>query len=368
MKLTIKLPSILLLIASCLFFSCDDESTAVFEHPFQALEKQSVGWNWFDIDGMFCRDGSPTGIVTRINDPKKLVIYINGGGACFNEPTCASNPKSFNEENAEELTSYDNPGIFSHDNSKNPVKDWSFIFIPYCTGDVHSGTTENGRPLGVSQHQKFVGNINFNLVMEYIAPYFLENDVEEILFFGLSAGGYGVYINVLDLVNYFPDVKTTVINDSGPIFNNDEAFPLCLQLGFNFIFDLPIPADFLYCCLPDFGLGNVYQYAAIKFPNINYGFVSSLEDRTIRFFLGFGQNTCTSTEAMPAPLFRDALISLRDDNLINGNKWSTYYIEGNSHTLLASDDLYYDKEVEGLYLYEWVEEVINGNVNHVSEE
>lgn len=359
---------LLMAVVALLFSSCSDEQDETFIHPLQALENQPAAWKWFDIDGMQCRDGSETGIVVRMNDPKKLVIYINGGGACFNVPTCASNPKSFNEQDAENLASLGDPGIFSAVRTENPVKDWSFVFIPYCTGDVHSGRTENGKPLGVNERQKFVGNINFNLVMEFIAPYFLEHDVDEILFFGLSAGGYGVYINALDLIKYFPGIKTTVINDSGPIFKDADAFPLCLQLGFNFIFDIPIPADFLYCCLPDFGLGNVYQYAATKYPDYNYGFVSSLEDGTSRYFLGFGQETCTGQTQLPAATFRNAMINLRDDNLRSGSKWSTFYIDGNSHTLLASNELYYNRPVEGMYLYEWVDAVLKGQVNHVSEE
>ena len=349
-----------------LFNSCSEEDEP-FTHPLQTAESNLGTWTWYDVDGMYCRDGSATGLVTRMNDPKKLVIYINGGGACYNQATCASNPSSFTEENAIDLlTTQGNPGIFNNERTENPVKDWSFVFIPYCTGDVHSGRNEDGRALDVPGNQMYVGNYNFINAMEFIAPYFLENDVEEILFFGLSAGGFGVYINALELEEFFPGIKKTIINDSGPLFKDEDAFSVCLQLGFNFIFNLPIPADFLYCC-DNLSLGNVYEYAATKYPNYNYGFTSSLEDEVIRFFLGFGQNTCSSDEILPAPVFRSAIQSLRDDHLIPGGKWSTFLIDSDSHTLLASDNKYYDRPIDGIYLYDWVQAVINGEVMHLSE-
>jgi hypothetical protein len=31
-------------------------------------------------------------------------------------------------------------GLLDRNNPKNPVHDWSMVFVPYCKGDVHSGS------------------------------------------------------------------------------------------------------------------------------------------------------------------------------------------------------------------------------------
>ena len=79
------------ILSAILLISCSRESAVQFSHPFLEVENNNQSENWYDIPGMICRDGSPTGIGYRVGNPKKLAIYINGGGACFNEPTCAGN-------------------------------------------------------------------------------------------------------------------------------------------------------------------------------------------------------------------------------------------------------------------------------------
>lgn len=362
----------LLLIAFVVAVGCTEDKARNLEHPLVNIEGQQKSIHWFDIAGMKCRDGSPTGIGYRVGNPKKLAIYINGGGACFNEPTCAGNPSSFTESDWTDLSAaYSNAGIFDASNPKNPLRDYSMVFIPYCTGDVHSGTKEVGIPLGMaSDTQQYVGAFNFIKAMNFIQPYFEDRKVEEVVLFGLSAGGYGVYVNFLEVTKRFPNAKITVINDSGPLFSDAQAFPGCLQLGFSLVFGLPLPDDLTDCCgTPALGLTNVYEYSSKRFPKANFGFISSYEDATSRFFLSFGYNNCSGAPGnqLPADVFKSALIDLREDILKPKSTWSTYYINGDTHTLLASNDLFYERDTAGMYLYEWVDKLIKGQRMHVTE-
>src|SRR5262245_50224909 len=48
-----------------------------------------VAWTWTPVDGAICGNGSATGIGIRKNPAsKKLVIYLEAGGACFSKDTC----------------------------------------------------------------------------------------------------------------------------------------------------------------------------------------------------------------------------------------------------------------------------------------
>lgn len=367
MQKTFTIVSILLLLIGCK----TNPVEVPFDHPFLAIENDLNSKHWIDIEGMICRDGSPTGIGYHVGNPKKLAIYINGGGACFNEPTCASNPKSFNSADWESLSAeYDDDGIFNVNNPKNPLRDFSFVFVPYCTGDVHSGTRTAGFADGVADTQRYVGSLNFIKTMDYIEPYFDYKGVEEVVLFGMSAGGYGVYVNFLDLFKRFPKAKFTVINDSGPLFSDATAFPICIQVGFSFIFGLPIPEDMVECCgQPSIGLANVFEYSSKKFPNANFGFISSKRDNVSRYFLSFGYNNCMGAPGyqLPGDVFENALINLREDILKPKTTWSTYYINGTTHTMLADNSIFYERNTSGMYLYEWVDKLMKGERMHVAE-
>jgi hypothetical protein len=102
-------------------------------------------WTWIPVAGAICRDGSPTGMGINLGTATdKLMIYLEGGGACFNALTCGMNPASygkalFDTQFVGASASHNNVGILSRSDAANAVKDWNFVYVPYCTGDVHAG-------------------------------------------------------------------------------------------------------------------------------------------------------------------------------------------------------------------------------------
>ena len=335
-----------------LTYSCDQIHIEV-SHPLEAIAHEKGVWNWMDVDGMICRDSSPTGIGVRFGeDSKKWVIYLQGGGACFTEETCQTNPSSFNEEDfmgRVENGAYVS-GLMNIDREENPVQDWNFIFVPYCTGDVHSGNNPGSFGLGLSEEQQYVGARNIATLLEFIAPYLKQEEVDEIMLAGISAGGFGTHLSYYELKKHFPDTKTHVINDSGPLMSDPEIFPVCLMLGFQLIYDLPIPPGFLVCCRPTYGLADIYTYNANLFPNDNFGLISHLEDETIRYFFFAGQNTCQGGE-VSGELYTQGLYHLRENVLKPTGNISTFFRNGENHTFIQGNTTFYDSPVNGKYLY-----------------
>ena len=349
--------------------SCDETTVEQSIHPLTQFESDRGNWKWLYVDGMVCRDGSETGIGVRLGeDKKRWVIYLQGGGACFTEETCSSNREDYGEGDFANATQQEfyNKGILNHQNEKNPVQDWNFVFVPYCTGDVFSGTNESSYGLGLENPQKFVGAYNMETLWNFLKPYMESNDVEEILLTGVSAGGFGTHLSYFSLKERLPDVKTHVINDSGPLMSDPELFPVCLQLGFQFIYDLPVPSGFLFCCQPAYGLADIYTLSSRYWPTDNFALVSYTEDNTIRYFFGPGQNTCTGGN-VSGEMFHDGLKHLRENVMKPTGKWSTFYISGNEHTTFQSDAKFYTLDVQGVKLYEFVGDVMNGTVQHLEE-
>ena len=107
-------------------------------------------------------------------------------------------------------------GIFDLDNPRNPVRDWSFVFVPYCTGDVHSGSNnatyrnpDTGEPYTI-RHR---GADNFRVVMEWMRANFIAPD--EILVAGSSAGAYGAATHYARIRDAYPGGQAAMLGDAG---------------------------------------------------------------------------------------------------------------------------------------------------------
>ena len=87
----------------------------------------------------------------------------------------------------------------------NPFRNWSFIVIPYATGDFHSGT-------GTYEGEKKVYHIgykNYSAYIEQIKHYIGEPDT--LLVTGFSAGGFATSLLADDVIDRFPNVKNVTV-------------------------------------------------------------------------------------------------------------------------------------------------------------
>ena len=155
----------------------------------------------------------------------KLVVFFEGGGACWESGTCslpitASTPAGAPALYKAEILATDNPtalgGMFKLDDSRNPVKDWSFVYVPYCTGDIHSGSKTasytnifTGQPYTI-EHR---GADNFKLIAKWIDDNF--DAQSQILVTGSSAGAYGAMTHYPRIRSIFPRAQAAVLGDAG---------------------------------------------------------------------------------------------------------------------------------------------------------
>lgn len=162
----------------------------------------------------------------------RLVVYFNGGGACWNDKTCTSSlglgsEPTFNPTLAVENTPVNAGGIFDDSREANPVKDWSMVFIPYCTGDIHIGskdqvyqdvdgilTQQINAPVLVQHH----GFDNVMAVREWVKNRFARpqgKPVKDLLITGSSAGAYGAKFNFPYFQALFPKADAFLLADAG---------------------------------------------------------------------------------------------------------------------------------------------------------
>lgn len=317
-------------------------------------------WTWVPIDGAACMDGSPTGIgVNLSSSTKKLLIVLEGGGACFNFATCTVgniNPFGFDRAAfAVEIAAMGYSGALNRNLGQNPFAEWSYVFVPYCTGDVHAGDNPDG-----PNHRHHVGFRNIQAALGRLVPTF--KDAESVVLAGSSAGGFGAAYNFDQVQTAFGAVPVTLLDDSGPMLNGDYLAP-CLQAQMReaWNLDATLPADCADCKTPaGGGLSNYAYYLAGKYPQARFGLISSTGDAVIRTFFGFGRSAdCTSPANYPAADFEDGLIALRDQMKGTAGTFHVYYPRSELHTWLLTD-LGLLSSASGVPLHTWIQGLVEG--------
>ena len=330
-------------------------------------EADDGAWTWVDFPEAKCRDGSGAGIGVRYGTAPGLVIYFEGGGACFNALTCGANPASYN---AGQFAGWSggagNEGIFATDNGDNPVADWSYVYVPYCTGDVHAGARPDGTLPDDPAPQQFVGYLNVGHFLQRVVPTFLGN-VDHVLVTGVSAGGFGAAFNYDRIADAFPGEKVTLLDDSGPPMSDDYMAP-CLQKQWRAAWGLndSMPADCADCFPADGGgIVNLGVYLGEKHKGQKLALISSLGDNTIRFFFGFGKDNCGALfPDTPEQKYTEGLHDLRDNWLSAPDTWGSFYLSGQQHTWIGGGS-YATAQSNGTLLIDWVTDLINGSVSNV---
>ena len=349
---------------------------------------------------MTCRDGSSTGIGLRLQRPAghgrgtnglhhrisdDLVIFLEGGGACFNPATCQQNRSRFTRDDffSEEFVG-GYSGLFDDEHPDNPVADWNFAYVSYCTGDEHVGNDPHGVVPGVDadgdgqdDRQRFVGYDNVGAALDVLTTH-LGTDFERVLLTGSSAGGVGSLGHFDRVAQTFPRSEVTLLDDSGPVFYDDALLPVALQQTWVDRWNLTetFPDDALF--EGEDVLANIYDYHARTYPEAPTGLLSYEQDATIRFFYSFGvaleDQACFQTlygglaqdppqriPCISGPAYEEALYDLRAELPAS---WRTFYVGADGpaqeqHSFLRAER-FYTATAGDQPLSRWIEDLIEG--------
>ncbi len=322
--------------------------------PFDEAAANPGEWVWIDVADSLCRDGTTSGIGARFQaGADKLVIFLEGGGACFDADSCEDNPDHFDEVTfadrvAEDLTE----GLFNDGDTDNPLAGWNFIFVPYCTGDLHSGDASDMTVPGVDGVHQFHGYKNTGAAIALAAEYFTE--LSQMMLAGQSAGGFGTLMNYPQMAAAFDPMPLILLDDSGPLHRDNSVLSPLLQLGVRALWNVVVPEDCTECNGPlGDGVENIQPYLAENYADGVFGLFSTTGDETIRDFFGvFGEITLE--------MYRDAIFDLRDNLLLPTGRWSTYFVEDTFHTFTTDDDRFFEIVVDETPLTTWVGELLTG--------
>lgn len=162
-----------------------------------------------------CADGSPYEFYVRQGNPQHVMMYMSGGGACWDFNTCVGSVLAGQPVYTPAIVPTDPnqsvalaAGIFDQTQAANPVRNYTQVVLPYCTGDVYWGQADcdyvpGGPPQcqapgtlpPVSRGAMRVQHRGFaNLVAVLIWLYTQGTQPDDVLVAGSSAGGYGALL------------------------------------------------------------------------------------------------------------------------------------------------------------------------------
>ncbi len=319
-----------------------EESTATPTEPAAPTWVQHVP----DPDeGCICSDGSEFSYWSRTASTDKVVLYYQGGGACFTAEMC-----SFTDGMYSVTASGPGDGgggIFDFDNPDNPFADWSFVFVPYCTGDVHIGNAvhEYSDDLTVNH----VGFLNASKGLDHVVENF--PDAGEIVVTGSSAGGVPSPLFGGLASDAFPDASITVLADASGAYPDNP--PINAAIGslwgtFENVPDWPVNEGLVP---EDWSIPGLFTQAGLHDPDI----------RMARFDNAY-DNVQQSFAAMAAFDTDDLLTVIQANEAAieaDGVPVSSYIAPGDDHTILVSDNVY-ALEVDGVSFLDWLTRYVEG--------
>ena len=337
--------------------------------PLAKAEAGIGRWIWIPRPDTMCRDGSTTGIGVRLlPDATAVMIYLQGGGACYDAKSCEQNASSpLAGENFDAVkfgkwvSTLGNQGVFNTANPSNPVARWNHVYIPYCTGDLHGGARRNASVPGVDQRQQFVGYRNIQNDLKILAPYFRDSD--DVALIGASAGGFGVLANYPQVVEAFGGKSVAALVDSAPIIPESAIKTSCFQRKLIESFNLQMPERYPHCTDPSKGgLLNLYDYLSQTYPQGRFAFASADADLA-GVILYDGESRSCGGAGVNIFNYRFSLYALRDKYI--GHEWATFLPSGIQHTMTQSDALFLQRKINGVSAGEWLGRINSPTPSHV---
>lgn len=291
-------------------------------------------WNWVPIEGSKCGSGSTAGIgILPGADPTRLVIYFNGGGACWDTASCYFFNAAANIE-----VDYGESHFRSEVGAMGPNEFFgqaSFTFIPYCTGDLHAGRAVGQYDaLQPDRRVHHNGAANVDLYLQRLKAEYPQTQTIHVL--GVSAGGYGAMFNYEKIRSTFPDATIHVLADSAPLVQPHEGRWSAWQTAWKP--DLPADCDTCSTRMPDIASHLIQNY-----PDSRFGLLSWEDDATIMIYFAY-----------PAGELGAAVRALASD-AYDADNASAFLVEGTDHVMLAHPPTIQDASGKTLtqYLIEW---------------
>ncbi len=189
-------------------------------------------WEKIEIPGTKCGNDSQYKLFVNFSDKSdNLAVVLEPGGACWDYDSCTGKDGVRGAANVDGIPDdhYVLGEVISpflnRDAEESPTTDWNLVYVPYCTGDVHTGNKlatyhddTGANPDITFDHD---GHADMMQIVAWLDGQFTH--VPKLLVTGCSAGGVGALVDYHYLRGGIHAVeKGYLLDDSGPVFPSDS--------------------------------------------------------------------------------------------------------------------------------------------------
>ncbi|WKB52402.1 pectin acetylesterase-family hydrolase [Eleftheria terrae] len=269
----------------------------------------SAGYFQWDVvelpasSGASCGNGTPYRFfVNRTPFSESTVVVLEGGGACWDQASClgqsklgATNPDGVGADymSSINLAAFGLVTPFTarlHPFDRIRTQGWNIVYLPYCTGDVHTGSavqvyadSQPAQPR-VQYHR---GQANVAGAARWLREHLGRPD--ELLVTGFSAGGAGATGGYPLLRDTLQPGRSSMLADSGPLFPaargttpaQAPSLPLHNRIREAWGLDAPGGMIDVYAGRPGLDvndLGSVSTALALSYPQDRFSYVAFQTD------------------------------------------------------------------------------------------
>lgn len=284
-------------------------------------------FTWQEVSGTVCANGTPAGFgLSAVDDGSDtLVIFFNGGGACWDNVSC------FGVNAASHVSTTYTADVMRNDlapllasglidrNTDTPFANAHLAFIPYCTADLHAGRADRqyqadllGLDIRTVHHRG-----KDNVVADVAALKARFPDVSRVLVMGASAGGFGAVLNLDTIAAAFPAAELHVLADGAPFVQPLNGLYGTWRTQWALDFD-----DACVDCGTNFT--KVWQDARTRYVDSRFSLLTSLNDETIRLYFGYGLQDITPQ------------VNVLVDGDVAADNVNAFVVNGVQHVLLVN--------------------------------
>ncbi|GAB5450579.1 MAG: hypothetical protein Hals2KO_09070 [Halioglobus sp.] len=287
-------------------------------------------------DGPLCLRGGEYAMATRDKGSAELLIFLEGGGACWSDLCAATSEASAVIPPA---------GINDPERPDNPTRTWSQVYVPYCDGSLHSGDRDWDDD-GDGQTDRFHRGLhNLSAALDVAVTTF--PSPSRIVLAGNSGGGLGT-VFALPLVRFlYPDVPIDVINDSGIGVSKPGKPEFLMQLMEEWGQEAFIPASCENCIGAD---GHLTDYLIWQLDQ---------DDDTRLALLSYTQDSVFADTflAIGGPAFETAMLQeLGEQEAAHPERVRSFIPIGTGHTFVQLEP---DKAIGGTSVMQWLDAMLN---------
>ena len=296
-------------------------------------------WSYVPIPGTECGNGSPAVLgVNPHEGATEALFVVAGGGACWDAASCLDSDAAVHVREDYTRAIFDaevalvrSVGWDDRAAPLNPFRTANLVFVPYCTGDMHSGdavqTYDPGRADQPTHHR---GGRNMRTFLALLGDAW--PGLATVRAVGFSAGGYGVQFNWGHFAETWPGARLSLLADCAPMVEIDGPLYAIFRSRWNM--DTPTGCS---ACETSFSAYDDHFDRA--HPDSRFGLIASTRDRVLTGYFG-------------VPDLSARVASLAVDHLEANPTTRHYIVDSADHVLLGQATTL--RSADGTLLLDWL--------------